>query len=149
MTDKSERVERARGRRQALRSAMMALEAASAAPVAKNGWLEDLAEALARLTTTFDEHVEMVEGENGLLEEIKEIAPQLKSEMDQMHTEHREIHTLLDSIKTSVKDASATPDASGATRHQVRNLLSSLAEHRQRGADLVYDAYNVDISVGD
>ena len=149
MTDKSERVERARGRRQALRSAMMALEATSAAPIAKDGWLEDLEKALDHLTTAFDEHVEMVEGDNGLLEEIKELAPQLQSEMDQMHTEHREIHTLLDSLKTTVKDISATPDASGAIRHRVRNLLSSLAEHRQRGADLVYDAYNVDISVGD
>ena len=149
MPDNTGRVQRARGRRQALRSAMMGLEAASAAPVAKDGWFEHLAEALDHLTITFNEHVEMVEGENGLLDEIKEIAPQLQSEMDQMHTEHREIHTRLDSIKTSVKDASATPDASGEIRHQVRNLLSSLAGHRQRGADLVYDAYNVDISVGD
>lgn len=148
MTD-SQRVERARGRRQALRKAMMGLEAASATPVAKDGWLDALSDALGHLTEAFDDHVEMVEGEGGLLEEIRETAPQLQTAMDQMHTDHREIHTLLDSMKTSLKDAPTTPDGAGEIRRQARSLLASLAEHRQRGADLVYDAYHVDISVGD
>jgi hypothetical protein len=145
----SERLERARGRRQALRTAMMGLEAASAAPVAREGWLEDVGSALANLAGVFEDHVGMVEGEEGLLEEIEETAPQLQSEMDQMRIDHRAIHALLDNIKTSVKDAPTTPHGPGVIRHHVRSLLTSLAEHRQRGADLVYDAYNVDISVGD
>lgn len=146
---KTERLEGARGRRQALRSAMMGLEAASAAPVGKEGWLDDVGRALENLAEVFEDHVEMVEGEEGLLDEIEEVAPQLESGMDQMRSDHRQIHTLLDNIKIAVKDAPTTPDGSGVIRHQVRTLLTSLAEHRQNGADLVYDAYNVDISVGD
>lgn len=148
MTD-NERVEKARERRQALRAGMMQLEATSAAPAARKGWLGELDTALSELVKVFDDHVEMVEGEGGLLDEIEDIAPHLEAGMDQMRTDHREIHTLLDSIRTSIKDSEATPDAAGVIRQQIRSLLSGLAEHRQRGADLVYDAYNVDISAGD
>lgn len=127
----------------------MELEHASAGPLAREGWLEGIGESLENLAEVFEDHVETVEGEDGLLDEIEDTAPHLESEMDQMRTDHRQIHTLLDNIKTSVKDAPTTPDGAGLIRHQVRTLLTSLAEHRQRGADLVYDAYNVDISVGD
>lgn len=145
----SDRVEQARGRRQALRTAMLALEAASAGPVGKEGWLEHVAEALDDLDGAFEKHVEMVEGDGGLLEEITDIAPQLQAGMEQMRNDHKELHALIDATRTSMKDAEITPDGLAKVRNDVRALVTSLAEHRQRGADLVYDAYNVDISAGD
>lgn len=145
----SDRVERARGKRQALRGAMMDLEAAASAPAAADSWLERVGRSLEHLAEVFEEHVDVVEGSEGLLEEITETAPRLDSATDQMRSDHRQIHTLLDNIKTSVKDAPTTPDGAAAIRHHIRTLVSSLAEHRQRGADLVYDAYNIDITAGD
>lgn len=128
---------------------MLALEAASAAPVGKEGWLDRVAQALDDLVGVFEKHVEMVEGEQGLLEEILEVAPQLQAEMEQMRGDHKALHALIDGTRTSVKDAEITPDGLAMVRREIRALVTSLAEHRQRGADLVYDAYNVDISVGD
>lgn len=128
---------------------MTELEAAASSPVAMEGWLDQLSRSLEGLAKVFEDHVQMVEGDDGLLEEITELAPQLESGMEQMRTDHREIHTFLDNLKTAVKDAATTPDGAGMIRGEVRALVSSLAEHRQRGADLVYDAYNVDISAGD
>ncbi len=145
----SDRVEQARGRRQALRTAMLALEAASAGPVSKEGWLEHVAQALDDLDGALEKHVEMVEGDGGLLEEITDIAPQLQAGMEQMRNDHKELHALIDATRTSMKDAEITPDGLARVRNEIRALVTSLAEHRQRGADLVYDAYNVDISAGD
>ena len=34
------------------------------------------------------------------------------------------------------------------TRQELTTLLSALARHRQRGADLVYEAYDVDLGGG-
>jgi hypothetical protein len=40
------------------------------------------------------------------------------------------------------------PDAE-AVRKQGTNLLGRLVRHRQRGADLIYEAYQTDIGGGD
>jgi hypothetical protein len=150
MTDMTtDRVEQARAKRQALRATMLALEAASAAPIGKDGWLDRVAEALDDLAGDFEKHVKTVEGERGLLEEIMDTAPQLKAGMQQMRNDHKELHALIDGTRTSVKDAEITPDGLAMVRREIRGLVTGLAEHRQRGADLVYDAYNVDIGAGD
>jgi hypothetical protein len=46
-------------------------------------------------------------------------------------------------------EAASGGNGLGAVRHEVRSLLSILGEHRERGAELVYDAYNVDITAAD
>ena len=40
-------------------------------------------------------------------------------------------------------------DGVEATREQAVELIKALLLHRHRGAELVYDAYNVDVATGD
>jgi hypothetical protein len=39
----------------------------------------------------------------------------------------------------------AHPDDANGIRRRITSMLCELAAHRQHGADLVYEAYNVDI----
>ena len=62
-----------------------------------------------------------------------------------IETEHEELVDLLDRAEASLEQ-STDPKS---IRNRAMALLPRLSMHRQRGADLVYDAYNVDIAAGD
>ncbi len=92
-----------------------------------------------------DEHIEVTEGKGGLIEEIRDVAPRLSNEIGLIETEHEELVDLLDKAQASLEQ---TNDPK-AIRNRAMSLLPRLFLHRQRGADLVYEAYNVDIAAGD
>lgn len=149
MRGSTNRVESARERRQALKGAMEQLQVAATTPAAMAGWLDRVSEALDGVADALDRHVGMVEGEDGLLAEITEMAPHLQPAIGQIRADHNELHAQVDSTKLVVKQAPAAADGQEAVRREIRSLLFSLGEHRERGADLVYDAYNVDITAAD
>jgi paraquat-inducible protein B len=149
MGDMTNRVASARERRRALKDAMAELGAAASTPAGMSGWLDDVTKALDSLSDALDRHVEMVEGDDGLLAEIREMAPHLQSEIDQMRADHNVLHAKVDSTRLVVKQAVSGIEGPGAVRREIRSLLTSLGEHREGGADLVYDAYHVDITAAD
>lgn len=104
---------------------------------------ERLAPILEHLRTVFGVHVEVTESPGGLYEEILEIAPRLANKIARFRREHlgitKAIHTALDDLPP--EGATASPDLRGRLDH----LHELLARHRRRGADLVYEAYHVDI----
>ncbi|MBW3667111.1 MAG: hemerythrin domain-containing protein [Actinobacteria bacterium] len=128
---------------------MRELDAAASTPTGVGGWLEQVSKTLDDLSEALDRHVDMVEGEDGLLAEIADISPHLQSVIDQMRADHKDLQGRVDSMKLAIKQARSGPDGPAEIRREIRELLSSLAQHRERGADLVYDAYNVDISAAD
>lgn len=149
MGNVTSRVESARDRRRALREVMSELEATTSTPAGVPGWLKRVSESLDDLSNALGRHVEMVEADDGLLAEIKDMAPNLQPAIDQMRADHKDLQGRVDSTKLAIKEASSGPDGPAEVRRQIRELLSSLADHRERGADLVYDAYNVDITAMD
>lgn len=144
-TDSSTRVEKARVRRHLLGDALHGLERAVAGPSEAEDWAESVKAALAELRRSLDEHIEVTEGPGGLLEEIRDLAPRLSGEIGFIETEHEELVDLLDRAEASLEQ-STDPKA---IRNRAMALLPRLSMHRQRGADLVYDAYNVDIAASD
>jgi hypothetical protein len=104
---------------------------------------ERLAPTLERLRTVFGVHVEVTESPGGLYEEILEIAPRLANKIARFKREHagitKAIHAALDDLPP--EGATASPDLRG----RLDRLHELLARHRRRGADLVYEAYSVDI----
>lgn len=136
-------LERLRRRRAELRDSMSVLELALAAPTtgAPERWADRVHTALVELSADFRLHVEITEGSNGLYQELLETAPRLSDAVAHLTSEHVAIRRLLDDLLAT---AAASTDVD-RLRSQGTALLGRLVRHRQRGSDLVYEAYQVDI----
>jgi hypothetical protein len=90
----------------------------------------------------FGVHVEVTESPGGLYEEILEIAPRLANRIVGFRREHVSITKAIRSaLQELPDDGLPAPDLRG----RLDRLHELLARHRRRGADLVYEAYHVDI----
>ena len=131
-------------RRQELYDAMRRLESAVARPSGLADWRIEIEGALANLESSLAEHVAQVEGDDGLFAQILEESPRLAADIVSLRQEHAD----LDSACRNALQMSA--DWAPATlRRRVNLLLARLAVHRQYGAELVFDAYNVDLAAAD
>lgn len=130
----------ARAHRLALGDAMTRAEQALAVPSGSPTWREAVTAALAGLREALADHVAEVEGEQGLLGELRQVAPRLGGPISHLEQEHPELRAAAD---TALEVAPHAPVAE--VRATVLDLLTAISRHRQRGADLVYEAYNVDI----
>ena len=143
-------VEKVRERRHSLSGAMMDLETMVSSPSAAEGWHESVGKALAELRLALDEHIAVTEGDGGLLAEILELAPRFSGEVALINAEHEGLIEALErailTLEGTVEIGSDDPDP---IRRRVMTVLGRLSLHRQRGADLIYDAYNVDIATAD
>ena len=142
----SDRLARAKTRRHWLRSAMAGSEAAVAGPSSRQGWLSEVNASLAELRLALDEHIAEVEGPDGLLAEIIQSTPRLASEVEILRREHRQLVTAVARAQEISRAVETDPSPDPLRlRRAVTTLLGRLTLHRQRGSDLVFEAYNVDI----
>ncbi len=136
-----------RQRREALLGAVAMLEAALAAPASDARWCDGLGDALAGLRATLDEHVAESEGPDGILAQVREKAPRLSSQIDRMLAEHvsmvDDTDRLIDRLDHVPTERST--EETEALREQALGILAGIVRHRQRGADLLYEAYDVDV----
>ena len=139
------RVDTARVRRRELGEAMNQLEFSLTGPMASEGWLDGVREALSDLRESVVEHIGVTEGSGGLLEEIQDAAPRLSNEIGFIEAEHDELLALIEKAEAAARQSTDRK----AIRNRAMSILPRLTLHRQRGADLVYEAYNVDIAAGD
>jgi hypothetical protein len=134
-----------RRRRAELRESMSALELALAGPAPSDDvrWAERVHVALVELSADFREHIAVTEGPEGLYAEVVAAAPRLSEAVARLTGEHRQIARLVDDLLARV----STPETGHVDR--VRRLgtmlLGLLVRHRQRGSDLVYEAYEFDV----
>ena len=130
--------------RSQLGQAMQRVEMAAAAPAAKESWIADLTQHLRQLDIAFDQHISDVQAPLGLLDRIVDRAPRLQRSVEASKADHAAV---ADMIKQAVglinsDDAASRVDE---VREATMAALVALARHRQKGADLIYDAYDVDI----
>jgi sugar phosphate isomerase/epimerase len=139
-------LDRVRAHRAELGESLSALDAALLAPVGLGGerWRDRVQAALAELRHDFADHVELTEAEGGLYADITEKAPRLSARVQVLLTEHNEIAELCDATLDRVQHAEPGSDVS-TLREELTGLMGRIARHRQRGSDLVYEAYVVDL----
>jgi hypothetical protein len=130
----------ARHHRVKLRQAMADVEQAAAGAAGDPTWRSDLAAALTELLDAFDGHVEEVDAPDGLLAEVVGMTPRLQTRVKRLGDEHPGLRTMIESALGVVEGGDVAD-----VRSETMAALGALAAHRQSGADLVYDAYNVDI----
>jgi hypothetical protein len=135
-----------RQRRAELRESLSALEHALAAPAPDRAgpWAERVQVALVELSADIGAHVEVTEGVEGLHPAVLASAPRLSHAVEALSREHGEFLRLIEDLiacAAQVADEAAVEDL----RHRGTALLGRLARHRQRGADLVHEAFEADV----
>lgn len=138
-------VDSAKARRADLHAILVDLETAiaAAAPGREQPWTDQVRAQLKRLGPAFTEHVEATEGRDGLFDQVRRRAPRMDSLCRRLTQDHRTI------VSEMVAATAALDGTVGEAREAVLSLLAHLARHRQLGADLVYEAYAVDLGGSD
>ena len=137
-------------RRKTLHEALVALEFATSSPAAGRipDWTRHVVKEVTAVRDAWDQHVEHTEKPGGLYEEIVGISPRLsgngRPSPRRAPRDHRRR-----SARCSPGSSRSRSEASRG-RSTTRETTSSGSSagsirHRQKGADLVWEAYNVDI----
>jgi uncharacterized protein involved in exopolysaccharide biosynthesis len=139
-----------RRRRAELRESMGRLESALSAAASGRAmaWGERVHEALHGLADDWGEHVVVTEGPGGLHEAILSASVRLANGVRALADEHALIAADIASAVVATEPPVAEEDVA-EIRERATALLGRLTRHRQRGADLIYDAYALDLGAGD
>jgi hypothetical protein len=150
----AERVRVLRRRRAELLEAINALEQALAAPIPGGpmAWVQKVSTALLELSGDFRDHVELTEGPDGLYGVVIRSTPRLTHQVEKLTQDHATLTGLMSDLLTLVGQAAgsfARGDSMLNDLDEVRErgttLIAALVRHRQRGADLMYEGYSVDM----
>jgi hypothetical protein len=141
-------LEAAKRRRATLHDALIHLESGISSPAAGRvpGWTDQVLKEMVSLRDAFEQHIIVTEKPGGLYEEIMERAPRLVGKIHRLQDEHPQIDTAiqgtLEKLEGGIDESSWPLDTA---RDDLQRLLGRIVRHRQHGADLVWEAYNVDI----
>lgn len=136
----------ARVRRAELLAAITALERALAVPARDPTWKHHVVAGVDGLTVAFDHHIDATEGSDGMYAEILRSAPRLLFAVNQLVLEHADVRASIGGL-AKLADELDSDDVEAIERIRIEgtDLLSRLVRHRQRGADMVFEAYAQDI----
>ncbi|MFU8870490.1 hypothetical protein [Micromonospora sp. SL4-19] len=105
-------------------------------------WREHLVVQLGPVRRGFAEHVRLTEGPAGLYAELLHQAPRLDRGVRLLTHEHAAIAAAIVALQRAAELTSGTAEE---LRERVAHLLRALDRHRQRGADLLWEAYQADL----
>lgn len=140
-----------RARREELHGAICAVETVLASAAHDPAWKPRLQRRLDRLAASFRVHVEATEGEDGLYSEVLRTSPRLAFAIEQLTAEHDQIEVLLQTVRRLAADGDTLPQGPDLdawidrVRSEGTQLIGLLTKHRQKGADLLYEAFAQDI----
>ena len=138
----------ARRRRADIHRALVQAEEAISGPALgrETDWAREVIDAFAALRETIEEHIEVTERSEGLYEEILHKAPRMAEAVRRLREEHP---LMRDKTSEAITRLRTTPVGAmwplEEARDDLQRLLGRIVKHRQLGADLVWEAYNLDI----
>ncbi|HXF37476.1 MAG TPA: hypothetical protein VNO17_09900 [Actinomycetota bacterium] len=138
----------ARERRENLHEQLVAVERAISGPAAgrTREWQLEVRKAVDGLRGSWEDHVLVTERPGGLYEEVASRAPHLAGKIRHLQEHHPQIQAaieeLLGRLEREEIDGGWPVDEA---RDEIQRLLGRIVKHRQHGADLVWEAYNLDI----
>jgi len=146
-------IEGARSRRAGLRNAIGTLEYALAAPAPHrvDEWRQGVKEALSALHEVWTRHIVETEAPGAFLDELIDEAPRLATPAARLRREHNEVLGVINRAEKTLDQVLLDDDHEvyvEGLRADLTEMLCALAHHRQRGADLIFAAYDVDIGGG-
>lgn len=132
----------ARRHRAELLHSIHLFERALDGPAADPSWHQLVTERLATLRDAVTEHILVTEGPDGLYAELLDHAPRLARAVDMLIREHAALLAATEALSARLAEGVLGVEQ---VRSSATDLLHELSRHRQRGADLVYEAYESDI----
>jgi Hemerythrin HHE cation binding domain len=135
-------------RRADLYEAILALERAAARPAAGREvvWSTGVIDALEELGREILDHIDVTERPDGLYAEMGDAAPRLLHSIARLRGEHLQMRAQAEELIERFRSTEIGPGwPIEEARDAVQRLLGLLVKHRQRGADLVWQAYSLDI----
>jgi hypothetical protein len=134
-----------RRRAELLESLKLVEEALAAAAIGRSAvWGERVNGAVDQLARDFAVHIDVTEGPDGLHQTILSGDLRLANAVQALTNEHAVIRGAIADLCTATGAAVAGTDVS-EIREQANLLMGRIIRHRQRGADLVYEAFHTDI----
>ena len=119
-----------------------ALARALATPMEEPRWRERVMIQLGPVRQGFAEHVRVTEGPAGLYAELLDQAPRLDRGVQLLTREH----ALIAGAILALQHAAELPGVPAEELcGRAVDLLGALSRHRQRGADLLWEAYQADL----
>jgi hemerythrin-like domain-containing protein len=135
-------------RRKTLHDSLVHLEEATSSPAAGRipQWTAQVLKEMGEIREAFDQHILVTEKPDGLYEEILQRAPRLEHGIGQLKEEHPEISRAIDEMRQRLETTEIDGEWSiDKARDDLQRFIGRVIRHRQKGADLVWEAYNVDI----
>lgn len=146
---RSPALQEAAKRRQTLHEALVALEFAISSPAAGRipEWTSLVTKEITSVRDAWDQHVDTTEKPGGLYEEIVATSPRLAGTIQRLHGEHPEITEAVGQMLARLEEVEIgdLPWPLDDARDDLQRFIGKVIRHRQKGADLVWEAYNVDI----
>jgi len=135
-----------RRHRAELLDSLRAVEQSLAAPAVGDVsvWAQRVSVALIELEADFREHIQLTEGSDGLYRSLLEAAPRLSNVVRTLTADHGRIRTAIGQLVETTGGSVVAADVA-RIRRAGTTLLARMSRHRQRGADLVFEAYQTDI----
>lgn len=137
-----------RARRESLYQALVGLEDALSTPIGDGArWRLRVAMAVDHAANRIAEHARSTEADDGLLRQVEAESPRLCGRTRRLRDDHERLEKDIHALCVALAEISDEDVASRGVqlRNQALEFLGLLAAHRQRGADLIYEAYQVDI----
>jgi ABC-type transporter Mla subunit MlaD len=135
------------GRRRDLGEAMADLErVATAADRDQERWVASVDDKLLALRGAFVRHVSLVEGDEGLFQDVVDATPRLAHRVDAARSQHEQIADALDDAGRALRSSEESP---GEVLEKVLALLGVLTRHRLAICDLAWEAFGVDLGSTD
>lgn len=120
---------------------------AAAAPGRFLEWSATVLKSLIHLHDAFSDHIANTERPDGLYQEVLDREPRLRDTIARIKAEHPaisgSIHIERDRLRAVLEEGLQVP--ADDIRRDVAKILGRITQHRQHGADLVYEAYFVDL----
>lgn len=147
-------VARVRAGRAGLRRALHDLEDAIATPVQHvDAWREQVRERVVGMQQAWSHHIEVTESADGLHPTLVADAARLVHGVATLRREHASIAAALarlcDATRPTPTPGGSTGGEVAALRAGATDVITAVMRHRQRGADLVWEAYAVDLGGSD
>ena len=143
-------LEAAKRRRATLHDTIVHLEESISSPAAGRipEWTQQVLKEMTGVRDAWEQHVIVTEKPGGLYEEITDRSPRLVGNIQRLQGEHPSIGDGVEAMVTRLESTKITEDGAwtvDAARDDLQRFIGLVVKHRQRGADLVWEAYNVDI----
>ena len=136
--------------RRRLRQCLIDLEESLARPTPGRlaAWVLEVHRSASALGEAFAAHIEFTERlDGGFFDELTTTAPRLVNAVDGMRAEHRSIADEIAALIASLDGGVGNDEIGWAAsrRTAATAVMGAVTQHRQKGADLTYEAFNVDI----